>query len=148
MGESARRVVRLRVIGGHVDLRDDVPAKRADCPTKRPCGHVKCKWHLWMVAGHDRPGRRHPNGRPLQATMRLVMMEWPLPPSCALDVIEAAARDGWSQPQMARALGVKSSAFRNLLVKAREKLKAKGIKLREFFGGKTDPHGTLDPEEQ
>lgn len=76
------------------------------------------------------------------------MLEWPLPPSCALDVIEAAARDGWSVTQMATALGVRSSGFRYLLAKAREKLKERGISLREFFGDGTDKRGTLDPEEK
>jgi predicted DNA-binding protein (UPF0251 family) len=148
-----RRVVRLRVIGGSVDLRNDVPKSRDECPpvsNAHPCGHVKCKWHLWMVTGPDRPGRRFP-GRPdtnRHSTLRPVMMEWPLPPSCFLEVIERAAAEGWGQNEMAQALGVSSSGFRYLLVKAREKLKERGVALREYFGDGEPKRGILDPEER
>lgn len=80
------------------------------------------------------------------------MLEWPLPLSCGAQVIETAARDGWGQSEMAKALGVRSSGFRYLLTKAREKLKeklaARGLTLRELFGGDVEPRGILDPEEK
>lgn len=145
---APHRSVRLRVIGGSVELRDDVPKTRAECPKRRPCGHVRCEWHLWLVQGVDRPGRRGANWRALSSELRPVMMEWPLPPSCGADVIEAAVREGWSVPKMARSIGVRLSGFRYLLTKAIRKLRASGVSLREFLDGRADPRGTLEPEEQ
>ena len=155
VGEPRRTVrsVKLRVIGGAVDLRNDVPSSREECPqvsASNPCGHVKCKWHLWMVTGPDRPGRRFP-GRPdtnRLSTLRPVMLEWPLPPSCFLEVLERAAREGWGQNEMAQALGVSSSGFRYLLVKARAKLIERGVALREYFGDGEPKRGILGPEEK
>lgn len=43
--------VRLRATGATLELRNDVPATRAACPTTRPCPHVHCRHHLWTVIG-------------------------------------------------------------------------------------------------
>ncbi len=95
----ARDLVRETVMvalkdGGVLELRNDVPRTRAGCPETRPCGHVKCQYHLWRIDGDDRPGRR---GRtPIPTTLRAAWMESPTPESCALDLAELggmAARD-------------------------------------------------------
>ncbi len=90
-----KRSVRLRVIGGSIELREDVPATRADCRGgPRPCPHVRCYWHLWLVEGHDRPGAPRRGGGARSSELRPVWIwRWPLPPSCALDVAEDIAAD-------------------------------------------------------
>jgi hypothetical protein len=50
-------------------------------------------------------------------------MEWPLPRACALDLIEAARREGWSMSKMANSLGICESGFRHLLNKAQRKVR-------------------------
>jgi len=34
-----------------------VPATRADCPTQRPCPHLRCRYHLALVDAEHRAGR-------------------------------------------------------------------------------------------
>jgi len=138
---SRGRVVRLRVIGGEMELREGVPASRADCPT-RPCGHVRCKWHLWLVLGEDRPGRRTPRAgeaerRAPSTTLRPVWVAtWPLPPTCVLDVAEkvAAERSYARVDEMAAAYGVRRSWFSELVADAIAKLGA----------GAVDPEALID----
>lgn len=106
------KVVRLKLIGGaDFEIRDDVPITRAECPKRRPCGHVRCRYHLWFVDGRDRAGRsgagretRSGFGvRPLGSTLRPGWLEWPSPPSCALDEAERIASSGarCSYPRLA-----------------------------------------------
>jgi hypothetical protein len=87
VGGSERPVVNLSD-GRTLELRNDVPGKRSQCPTQRPCPHVRCEMHLWFVAGEDRAGRRH-GGRQPPSTLRPAWMESPLPASCTLDVLES-----------------------------------------------------------
>lgn len=137
------RVVRLRVIGGTVELRDDVPRTTADCPTTRPCGHVRCGAHLWMVTGPDRPGRRHPNEGPRSSTLWPAWVAtWPLPPSCMRDMIARAEREDVNIAELAASLGLSVSGFRYLLNKARAKARAGDVNLREF----ADPRDAGDEE--
>lgn len=48
--------VRLPVLGdGWLDAAlGPTPATRADCPSYRPCPHVRCEHHLWQVYGVGR----------------------------------------------------------------------------------------------
>ena len=142
--EKRVRVVRLRVIGGSIDIRDDVPADRAGCPTRfdattghRVCGHVRCEWHLWMIDGRDRPGRRHPGRRLPSSELRPVWLEWPLPPSCGADLLASGATHGWTSEQKARALGLSVDSYqwalRNVMRKLRDPKNSES--LREFLDG-------------
>ena len=131
-----KRSAKLRLVGGELEVRDDVPATRDQCPERRPCGHIRCKWHLWTVVGPDRPGRRHPGERPRETTLRLdIFGAWPVPMSCGLDAIDRAAAEGWSRKQMAAVLGVQPSGFGFLLAKSIRKIRDTGLNLREFLGG-------------
>lgn len=128
------RVVRLRVVGGHVDLRDDVPKTREDCPKQRPCGHIRCRNHLWLQTGPDRPGRRYDGKGPSSTTLRAVHIEWPLPSSCGADVIERGVAEEWSSAKYAEALGIQESGFWYLLKKALVKLKDHEAVLESLLG--------------
>lgn len=139
------RTVRLRVIGGRIELRDDVPASRSECPQRfdprtgyRICGHVRCKHHLWMVDGRDRPGRRHPGRRLPASELRPVWLEWPLPPSCGADLLESGEIHGWTREQKARALGLSVDSYqwtlRNVARKLRELAASGRLALSEFLG--------------
>lgn len=140
------RSVRLRVIGAVIELRADVPATRADCPTQRPCPHIHCEAHLWLVAGIDRPGRRHHANENRISTIRLdVIQSWPVPPSCWFDVMEKSQREGWSVTQMAKAIGIRASGFRFLFSKASRKLRENGVALREFIDASAPTHARIKP---
>lgn len=83
-------------------LRESVPATRADCPTERPCPHIRCRMHLWTVPVAGRPGlsgvRRNQRGHVISQSgdlppngdrIRLEPRCWlgtKTAPSCALDV--------------------------------------------------------------
>lgn len=83
------RVVRLRLLsGGELELRDDVPSTRADCPKARPCPHWRCRYHLWRIDPCDRQGRPFHGRRP-PTTLQPRWLETPMPASCALDVADA-----------------------------------------------------------
>lgn len=131
------RTVRLRVIGGRIDLRDDVPRTRAECPTTRPCGHIRCENHLWMIDGRDRPGRRHPDRRLPSSELRPVWLEWPLPPSCGADLHESGELHGWTREQKAKALGLTVDSYqwtlRNVARKLRELAASGRLVLSEFL---------------
>jgi hypothetical protein len=112
---AAKRVVRLRVIGGEtLELRDGVPRSRAECPTTRPCGHVQCRYHLWFMGGRDRPGRKPRDPKNLRPS--------------SLDLthqhLQVAAR--------AAAINLRPSRLRDVLERALRKLKLSGADLREY----------------
>jgi hypothetical protein len=55
---------RLPVLQPSIPLSDNrfhpvsgVPATRGDCPAERPCPHVRCRHHLWLVDADTRAGR-------------------------------------------------------------------------------------------
>lgn len=85
-------VVRLRVLDGStIELRDGVPRTRGECPTVRPCPHIRCQYHLWLDAFE--PHWHSPEDRPVRPTRLLPRwLESPLPPSCALDVADSVPR--------------------------------------------------------
>lgn len=127
--------VRLRVIGGSVDIDDHVPATRAECKDgPRPCPHVRCEWHLWLERGEDGQGRRV-NGRPPASTLRPVWLDWPLPPSCGADVADAMAERGeWMQiAELARLFDRKPTAIREVLARCGKKLRGMGLDLRSLM---------------
>lgn len=135
----AVRSVKLRVIGGTVELRDDVPRTTAECPTDRSrCGHVKCEWHLWMIDRRDRRGRRSETRRLPWSELRPIHIEWPLPPACGRDAIITAIREGWTLAQMGDVLGIGGEGFRYLKARALAKCKIAvraGIPLADFLDG-------------
>lgn len=65
------------------------PGGREECKNgERPCPYVRCKWHLWLVIGEDRRGRRWDGTAP-PTTLIPAWLEYPTPPCCGLDVREA-----------------------------------------------------------
>jgi hypothetical protein len=97
-------LVQIRLSDGRMMYLDDaVPDTRADCPTQKPCPHVRCRHHLWRVDIESRAGRpglssvpRDAQGRTLKVegcagterpgtTLEARWLETPVPPSCALD---------------------------------------------------------------
>jgi hypothetical protein len=129
VSKRERGVVRLRVIGGDtIEIREGVPATRAHCKDgPRPCPYVRCKWHLWRVDSADRAGKPH-DGKRAGTTLRPAWLEWPLPPSCALDFIEAGES---STGAIARALGTHRGNV--WLIWNREHVRAAFERLRELL---------------
>ena len=100
-------IVQIRLSDGRLMYLDDaVPDTRGDCPTEKPCPHVRCRYHLWRVDGGEdgtragRPGLsavpRNKQGLTLRVlggldgerpgtTLEARWLETPVPPSCALD---------------------------------------------------------------
>ena len=85
-------VVRLRVVGGTIELRDGVPATRGDCKDgPRPCPYVRCRYHLWLSTTDEH--WNSPTGKPQRpTTLEPRWLETPLPPTCALDVADSVPR--------------------------------------------------------
>jgi hypothetical protein len=87
-----------------------LPKTRAECPTEKPCPHVRCRDHLWRVDACDRPGRpglaqvpRDAHGLTVSTpgelgeeragtTLEARWLETPVPPSCALDEVDRHKR--------------------------------------------------------
>lgn len=91
-----KRIVRLKLIGGgHVDLQEGVPKNRGECREgPRPCGYVRCKFHLWRIDADERAGNyQQGGGLEPSTTLRPAWLEWPVPPSCALDCAEKGGMD-------------------------------------------------------
>jgi hypothetical protein len=98
-----KRSVRLKLIDGNtVELREGVPASRAECKDgPRPCGYVRCKFHLWRIDAADREG--NPGFGEPGTTLRPAWLQWPTPPSCALDL---ADRGEMEDREIAQAMGM------------------------------------------
>ena len=114
--------------------RPGVPASRSECRNgERPCPYVRCKWHLWLVLGSDRPGRRY-DGRTPPTALRPAWLENPMPPCCTLDIAERAEvlDDPGSIRELAAAIGLKPSRIHDIIATALEKLRARGLTLQEF----------------
>ena len=116
--------------------RPGVPASRAECRNgERPCPYVRCKWHLWLVLGSDRPGRRY-DGRTPPTALRPAWLEDPMPPCCTLDIAERAEvlDDPGSIRELAAAIGLKPSRIHDIIATALDKLRERGMTLQEFVG--------------
>lgn len=96
------------------EMLPGVPATRGDCPTTRPCPHVKCRYHLWLVEGESMPGRRWTTAAPASS-----FHPWSNT-TCALDVAEQAT----DPDEVAHVLGMSSRQVRRIAGAAIEKLKA------------------------
>ena len=115
-------------------ISDTVPATRGDCPPKleghpRRCPFIKCRFHLALVPGEQRAGRRV-NGRSPPTTIR-VLPEGA--PTCTLDVADAVAESG--EPLaiglVGRALGLRASQVHAEIALALAKLRAAGLELEQ-----------------
>lgn len=138
---SGKRTVRLRVIGGRVAIDDHVPATRADCKDgPRPCPHVRCEWHLWLLRGEAAAGRRSAGKTPPPSTLRPVWLDWPLPPSCGADLAEAAGARGelMSIEELSRVHDLRPSRVHEILATCTRKLKAAGADTRRLLPGDDD----------
>jgi hypothetical protein len=104
-------VVQIRLSDDSLMYLDDaVPDTRGDCPTQKPCPHVRCRYHLWRTDACDRPGRpglaqvpRDAHGLTVSTpgelgeeragtTLEARWLETPVPPSCALDEVDRHKR--------------------------------------------------------
>lgn len=111
-----------------------VPSSRAECRDgERPCRYVRCKWHLWLVLGYERPGRRF-DGRTPPSTLRAAWLEKKIPASCTLDVAEQVGELGRALTceQLGRLMGIRPSAVRAIAAEAMKKLAANAEPLLEF----------------
>jgi hypothetical protein len=119
-GTAPRRSPALRVFDDlslpeSWEMLPGVPATRGDCPTTRPCPHVKCRYHLWLVEGEAMPGRRWETAMPASS-----FHPWSNT-TCALDVAEQGSAD---PDVVAHALGVSERQVRRIVEAARRKLAA------------------------
>jgi hypothetical protein len=92
-----------------------VPHTRADCPVTRPCPHLKCRYHLWLVEAESMPGRRWERAAPATD-----FHPWSNT-TCALDVADQH-KAGTAVEEVARMLGMSSRQVRRIVEKARKKL--------------------------
>lgn len=115
--------------------RSGLPAGgRAECKNgERPCPYVRCKWHLWLVVGGDRAGRRWP-GRAPRTTLLPAWLEYPTPPCCALDIAESIPARRALLGTIADAMHIDYSTVWLIARRAVEKLRAMG-ELRELMPG-------------
>jgi hypothetical protein len=89
-----------------------------------------------LVAGVDRPGRRFPGeDQNRRSDLRLVMLEWPVPPSCGLDLLERSASGDLSAQEIATALGVMPRRYRDIRRSAIGKLREARTDLDDFEDG-------------
>ena len=110
------------------EVRDDVPATRADCPPVA-CPHIRCRFHLALVECHDRAGRRV-DGRTPVATLRPQAF---LGEVCALKRAEAYGEQLEPMPiaTVADAMGIRQSQVYMILSSAIAKLRAAGLDLEQ-----------------
>lgn len=129
VGGHAKRSPSLRVLEDF-SLPDDwemKPGVPDECPTVRPCPHVKCRMHLWLTESEARPGRRHVQavgGAPQS------QIEPHTQASCALDVArDRRGRDADNQLPYADVgayFGITDERARVICEQALAKLKALG----------------------
>lgn len=116
-------VVTVSSTGAKLELRRDVPETRGDCPETRPCGHVRCKHHLWSLHGEDRGGRwGEGNGLGIRAGWT----ETPTAPSCSLDMADIASTEKLEAQEIAHAMRVSDRRLRQLVERAKGKLMKRG----------------------
>ncbi len=141
-------IVQIRLSDGRMmHLDDAVPDTRGDCPTQKPCPHVRCRYHLWRVDGGEdgtragRPGLgsvpRSKSGLTLSTpgkidgpragtTLEPRWLETPVPQSCALDAAEAEL----SNEQAGDALG----RHRTLIAREGRKAAKHAVEIAESMG--------------
>lgn len=117
-------VVRLRVLDGStIELRDGVPATRAECPTTRPCPHIRCQYHLWLDAfdSHWNSAAGEPC-RPSRLLPR--WLESPMPASCALDVADrGTSGEVLGYRELGKLLGLGPHRVEGILSRAKRRIK-------------------------
>lgn len=116
------RSAQLIVVPNEWQPVPDVPRTRADCPRQRPCPHVHCRHHLWLVVSEERRGRPH-EGKKAPSTLRPYSEE-----SCALDVAEREH----SASEVGRLLGVSKRRVQQILKRALAKLREAGARVEEL----------------
>jgi hypothetical protein len=124
--KHARRSPALNVVPSGWRPKKGVPNSRAECPSKRPCVFIRCRYHLWLKLSQDRDGRRWPNGK--QAPSEF----WPTgQTSCALDVADAVRARGedLTFQELGELLGVGDERARVILHRACLKLEVHGVSL-------------------
>lgn len=116
-----------RTLAGSYEPVTSVPPTRGDCPTERPCVHLRCVYSLYredepagrpglsdcprnahgytVSHGGDLGGENQPRIDP-----RAPWLRHPLPPSCALDVADEGIHDNLS-------LGLVMSKHRTLVAR-------------------------------
>jgi hypothetical protein len=116
------------------EMRSGTPATLADCPTVRPCPHIKCRMHLWLTESEARPGRRHAQdvgGVPESS------IQPHTPASCAMDVArDPRGRDSKNQLTYAEVgayFGITDERARVIAEQALAKLKALGYTLDDLL---------------
>ena len=117
-GGGARRLPALRVfedlsLPETWEALPGVPHTRGDCPTTRPCPHLKCRYHLWLVTAESMPGRRWERAAPASD-----FHPWSNT-TCALDVAE---QQQTQVEDVARMLGMSARQVRRIVERARKKL--------------------------
>jgi len=99
--------------------RGGVPESRGACPVSRPCPHVRCRYHLWVVVGQDRPGRPFEGRRPP------TILRPTSPASCSLDQVDRNP-DGMSNREIGKLFGITGERVRQIVRDVRAKLGALG----------------------
>jgi hypothetical protein len=93
---------------------DTVPATRDACPADRDavgCPHVRCRFHMWRLDGHDRPGRRFENFPGPPSTLARYSLE-----SCALDIADENEH-GMTCREIGATMGVSKRRVQQVLKK-------------------------------
>lgn len=150
-------IVQIRLSDGRLmELDDAVPDTRGECPTQKPCPHVKCRYHLWRVDGGEngtragRPGLsalpRNKRGLTLRVlgdlegerpgtTLEPRWLESPVPPSCALDEATQARTNEEAAGRLGRHRTLIAREVKRALGKAMEIAESMGMSEGELLRG-------------
>lgn len=112
------------------------PRGRAECKTgERPCPYIRCKFHLFLVPGAERAGRRW-KGRPPPTTVLPAWLEVPTPPCCALDIadaVSAGASDLSTMWRIGELMHMGQTRVHAVIAQALAKLRASGFELADLL---------------
>lgn len=138
VGAEADHVVALEVVSpippGWEPVAT-VPRTRSECPTTRPCAHLRCEWNLWLTDGRDRPGRRGPGRRLPRSALTLT----PYRKNCGAEIADAVADGRLTAGDVAELVGISGKQLRRLIAKARDRLRAASEdELAELLAQATD----------
>lgn len=137
LGGKARRSPNLRTLTPQPlelpedwEMRAGVPATRAACgEVQRPCPHVKCRMHLWLVEAESRPGRRHDKGGAPATELRPSTQA-----SCALDVADTVPQGStMTFSEVGELLGIGDEGARKIFESAKAKIESLGYTLEELL---------------